>query len=69
MHTRLSVQASEIMAHSGEEHSSLELIPADPISLNAWLTEHWDSIAPAGLACLVAYTACTFAAGIAASWR
>lgn len=69
LRTRLSISAAEVTALSGEEHSELVIVPADGPSMIAWLTEHWDEIAPAGQALLAAYMACNFASGIASTWQ
>ena len=69
MRTRLAIRADKIPALNGIEHSALLVIPGDPVSLNDWLTAHWEQIAPASLACLVAHVACTFATGLAATWQ
>jgi len=69
MRTRLAIRADRIPALNGIEHSALLVLPGDPISLNDWLIAHWEQIAPASLACLVAHVACTFATGLAATWQ
>jgi 8-oxo-dGTP pyrophosphatase MutT (NUDIX family) len=69
MRTRLAIRADKIPALNGIEHSALFVIPGDPVSLNHWLTVHWEQITPASLACLVAHVACTFATGLAATWQ
>lgn len=69
LRTRLSIAADAVTAISGEEHSELVIVPADGATLSAWLTEHWDEIAPAGQALFAAYMACNVAAGFDAAWK
>jgi hypothetical protein len=69
LRTRLSIAADEVTALSGAEHSELVVVPTDGPSLSAWVTEHWNEIAPAGQALFAAYMACNVASGFDAAWR
>lgn len=66
--TRLTIPMAELAGATSDEHAELIWIRADSASINGWLATHWERVAPAGLACLVAHVACDFAAGLAASW-
>jgi len=66
--TAVMAPAASILSRVGEEHSELIAIPNDPVSLHSWLGEHWNEIAPSGLASMVAHIACMFAGGMASSW-
>jgi hypothetical protein len=67
--TRVSLAAGEILEAVSDEHTDLIAISNEPAALHQWIGDHWNEIAPAGLACLTAHIACAFAAGMAASWQ
>ncbi len=67
--TSVEVPASSILSRVGDEHSELIAIANDPISLHSWVGEHWNEMAPSGLASLVAHIACMFATGMASAWE
>lgn len=69
LQTRLAISSAQITATTSAEYSALVFVPVAGPSLNAWLQQHWDEIAPAGQALLAAYLACSFAAAFSAAWR
>lgn len=68
LHTRTALTAADVLSIEGEEHEALVDVPVAPSALTAWMTEHWNDITPAGLACLIAYAAITFNAELASVW-
>ncbi len=67
--TRLALPAEAILNFTGDEHSDLIAISNSPAELHQWIGDHWNEVAPAGLACLIAHVSCMFASGLAASWQ
>lgn len=58
--TTLSIDSTELAGRSGPEHAELVAVADEPGAIGGYLSTHWREIAPAGLACLTAYTACRF---------
>ncbi len=64
-HLRVGAGQSDLEDRIGNEHDRLLFVDDSPVSLRSFLSEESARIAPAGLACLVAYGALAFGS----SWR
>lgn len=64
METTLGIDSTDMVGRSGPEHAELVAVADEPGAIGGYLSAHRQEIAPAGLACLTAYTACRFMASM-----